>query len=114
MNKVLIEEISNLKDKIVKIGIDSSTLRSDYSNIQAMLNTCFNCINHKLDCLFDLLEVLNENLARKEKDEKSKRLKDEIRHRQDELNYLSNAEIPYRAREERYNFFHSKDYNRKE
>lgn len=114
MNKELEKEISNLKDKIVKIGIDSSTLRSDYSSICAMLNECFNRINHKLDYLFDLLEDLNESLAMKEKDEKSKRLKDEIRHRQDELNYLSNAEIPYRAREERYNLFHLKDHNRKE
>lgn len=113
MNKELIEEIKNLKDKIVKIGIDSSTLRSDYSNIQAMLNTCFNCINHKLDYLFDLLEDLNESLARKEKDEKSKRLKDEINHRKDELNYLNASTNLNRAREERYNFFHSKDYNRK-
>lgn len=114
MNKELIEEIKNLKDKLTTIELGGNKLKGDYSSICAMLNECFNRINHKLDYLFDLLEDLNESLAMKEKDEKSKRLKDEIRHRQDELNYLSNAEIPYRAREERYNLFHSKDHNRKD
>lgn len=114
MNKELEKEISNLKDKIVKIGIDSSTLRSDYSNIQAMLNTCFNCINHKLDYLFDRLEYINESLVNKENEEKIKRLKNEINHMQDEINYLSNSTNLKIEREERYNHFHSRDYNRKE
>lgn len=114
MNKELIEEIKNLKDKLTQIEIGSYAAKSDYRSMRIMLDTCFNIINYKLDYLFDRLEDLCMDLSGKENAEKSKRLKDEIKHKQDELNCMSNIEFLNRGREERYRYFHSKDYNRKE
>ena len=114
MNKELIEEIKNLKDKLTTIELGGNKLKGDCSSMYAMINYNLDKINHKLDYLFAGLEDLYSDLVRKENAEKSKRLKDEIRHKQGELNYLSNSENLYKVREEHYNLFHSKDRYRKD